>query len=162
MKTIIVILLSILYHQGYAQTLKRQTLSAAGNSNLVVVGQGSFFLQQSVGQNSVINTYVESNHSLRQGFIQPLPAIVLGGDPNELEVVVYPNPFVNGVVVNLEPSNEERVEMQLFDISGRLILQNSYAANTQLQIPLYNLAEGSYLMTLKMGRQYATHQLLKL
>ncbi|GGG45735.1 T9SS C-terminal target domain-containing protein [Croceivirga lutea] len=162
MKTVIVILLSILYHQGYAQTLKRQTLSVAGNSNLVVVGQGSFFLQQSVGQNSVINTYVESNHSLRQGFVQPLPAIVLGGDPNELEVVVYPNPFVNGVVVNLEPSDEERVEMQLFDISGRLILQNSYAANTQLQIPLYNLAEGSYLMTLKMGRQYATHQLLKL
>lgn len=159
---VIVILLCILYHQGYTQTLKRQTLSAAGKSNLVVVGQGSFFLQQSVGQNSVINTYSESNHSLRQGYVQPLPAIVLGGDPNELEVVIYPNPFVNGVVVNLEPGKDENIEMQLFDISGRLILQNSYAANTQLQIPLINLAEGSYFMTLKMGEQFATHQLLKL
>jgi hypothetical protein len=145
-----------------AQTLKRQTLAAAGNSQLVQQGSGSYFIYQSIGQTGVIGTFGADQTQLRQGYIQPLPAIVLGGDPNALEIVVFPNPFVNGVVVTLEHGLGEAVDMQLFDASGRLILQDRYEPSSQLSISLPQLSQGNYFLKLVSGRQQATKQLIKL
>ena len=103
-----------------------------------------------------------NENELRQGFIQPLPAIVLGGDPNNLEVIVYPNPFIDGVIVNLENGLNVPIEMQLFDITGRLLMSNSFEEDTQLSIPLLNLSQGSYFLKLQAGRQQQVTQLLKL
>ena len=149
-------------HLVNSQSLKRQTLSSAGNSQIVQNITGSYFLLQSIGQSSVIRTFVANENELRQGFIQPLLAIVLGGDPNNLEVIVYPNPFIDGVLVNLENGLNATIEMQLFDITGRLLMSNSFEEDTQLSIPLVNLSQGSYFLKLQAGRQQQVTQLLKL
>lgn len=145
----------------HTQELKRQMLSSAGGGLLVTSAVGSYFIHQSVGQHSVIGAFEADNHELRQGYIQPLPAIVLGGDPNDLEVVVYPNPFTNGVMVRLEQGLEEEVQAQVFDISGRLVQTDMYEANTQLTIPLLGLSQGSYFLRLSSGQQQVVKQLLK-
>ncbi|KPM33373.1 Hypothetical protein I595_276 [Croceitalea dokdonensis DOKDO 023] len=145
-----------------SQSLKRQTLASAGNSQPVQTSTGSYFLLQSIGQLGVINTFEANENELRQGFVQPLPAIVLGGDPNDLEILVYPNPFVDGVIVNLENGLEGEIQMQLFDISGRLVVADSFGQTSQLSIPLTNLSQGSYFMRLSAGGQQRVTQLLKL
>ena len=145
-----------------SQVPKRQTLAAAGNSQLVQQPTGSYFIYQSIGQTGVIGTFGENQTQLRQGYIQPLPAIVLGGDPNALEVVVFPNPFVEGVQVTLENGLGDAVEIQLFDASGRLILQDTYEPTNQLRISLPQLSQGNYFLKLVSGRQQATKQLIKL
>ena len=145
-----------------SQVPKRQTLAAAGNSQLVQQPTGSYFIYQSIGQTGVIGTFGENQTQLRQGYIQPLPAIVLGGDPNALEVVVFPNPFVEGVQVTLENGLGDAVEIQLFDASGRLILQDTYEPTNQLRISLPQLSQGNYFLKLVLGRQQATKQLIKL
>ncbi len=145
-----------------SQSLKRQTLAAAGNSQLVQSTSGSYFIHQSIGQTGVIGTFGADQTQLRQGYIQPLPAIVLGGDPNELEIIVFPNPFVEGVLVTLENGLGESVDMQLFDASGRLILQDTYEPSNLLTISLPQLSQGNYFLKLVSGRQKATKQLIKL
>lgn len=156
------LLFSLVCIQGIlAQELKRQMLSAAGGSQLVTTMAGDYFIQQSIGQQTVIGSYTVENNQLRQGFIQSLPAIVLGGDPNGLEVVVYPNPFTNGVVVNLEQGLEDAIEVEVFDFSGRLVQNTSFEANSQLTIPLYGLSQGAYFMRLRSGEQQIVKQLLK-
>jgi len=160
---IVILLFSLSIVQGIqAQQLKRQMLSAAGSSQLVTNAAGSYFIQQSVGQHSVIGTYTVDNQMLRQGYIQPLPAIVLGGNPNDLEIVVFPNPFTEGVVVNLEQGLENDIKVELFDASGRLIKSDTYDATNQLTLPLTGLSQGSYFLQLSSGRQQAVKQLLKL
>ena len=162
MKKLLLLLVLITVHLVNSQSLKRQTLSSAGTSQIVQTSTSSYFLLQSIGQSGVINTFEANDNELRQGFVQPLPAIVLGGDPNDLEVVVYPNPFVNGVIVNLENGLEVEINMQLFDISGRLVLTDSFEETTQVSIPLTNLSQGSYFMRLTAGGQQRVTQLLKL
>lgn len=160
-KLLLILILSGIYLVN-AQSLKQQTLGLAGKSQVIQTNAGSYFLLESIGQSSVIRTFKFNENELRQGFVQPLPAIVLDGDPNDLEVIVYPNPFVNGVVVNLENGLKGNIEMQLFDISGRLVLSNSFEEETQLSIPLLNLSQGSYFLKLQAGRQQKVTQLLKL
>ncbi|MFS4415187.1 T9SS type A sorting domain-containing protein [Maribacter sp. 2307ULW6-5] len=145
-----------------SQIPKRQTLAAAGGSHLVSNGSGLYFLYHSIGQSGVIGTVGINQTQLRQGYVQPLPPIVLGGDPNVLEVVVFPNPFVNGVVVTLENGLGEGVDAQLFDATGRLVFQKTYPPSNQLGISLPALSQGSYFLTLVSGRKRATKQLIKL
>lgn len=157
-----ILLLSLICIQGmHSQVVKRQMLASAGGGLRVESAAGNYFIHQSIAQHSVIGTYDAENHVLRQGYIQPLPAIVLGGDPNNLEVVVYPNPFTNGVVVNLEQGLEGTIGLELFDISGRLVRTDAYDADTQLTIPLLGLSQGSYFMRLSSGKQQVVKQLLK-
>ena len=54
------------------------------------------------------------------------------------------------------------INMQLFDISGRLVLADSFEETTQVSIPLMNLSQGSYFMRLSAGGQQRVTQLLKL
>ena len=159
---IVLLFLSLVFTQGMeAQELKRQMLSVAGTSQFVTNTAGNYFIQQSIGQHSVIGTYTVENRMLRQGYIQPLPAIVLGGDPNDLEIAVFPNPFTAGVVIHLEQGLENEIKVALFDISGRLIKSDSYDATNQLTLPLSGLSQGSYFLQLRSGQQQVVKQLLK-
>lgn len=144
------------------QEAKRFTLASAGYSTTITQGGENYYLLQSVGQGSVIATFSNGQSQLRQGYIQPLPAILLGGDPNGLEAVIWPNPFVNGVVARMEQGLESPVQMQLFDMSGRLIYDREYESDTQLSIPLLNLAQGTYFIKLITDRKAVTQQLIKL
>lgn len=145
-----------------AQSLKRQTLGVIGTSTLVNVNTKSYFLQQSIGQNSVIGSFETANIRLQQGFIQPLQAIFFKEDnTNELEVIVYPNPFVDGVVVIINDALQEQIAMYLFDVQGRLLVQNNYETSNQLVIPLDFLSQGAYFLRLQSGQKQKTVQLLK-
>lgn len=144
------------------QTPLRQTLAQAGSGGLVQAGGRSYFLLQSVGQGSVTGTYTAGNASVRQGYIQPLPILLTGGDSDGLEALVWPNPFVNGVVARLEAGLEEEVLVQVFDISGRLVQRIAYVPETQLAIPLLNLSQGVYFIRFLSGQKSITKQLIKL
>jgi len=144
-----------------SQVVLRQTLSVGGSSGISNSGEGKYFIQQSVGQLSVINTFSVENKILRQGFLQPLRRGVLGNNPNELEMVVYPNPCVSGVVVDLENTDNDKIGMSLFDITGRLLVTDNYENNTQLVVPLEHLSKGVYFLKLQVGQQESIKQLIK-
>ncbi|NJB70012.1 hypothetical protein GGR42_000474 [Saonia flava] len=158
-KFLLALLLFSLY--GHSQVLVRQTLGVSGNSKRVTSTQGNYFLQQSIGQTSVINTFATENKTLRQGFLQILRPGVIGSNPNELEMIVYPNSFIDGVVVNLENTEDENVDVFLFDMTGRLILHQIRENSTQITVPLENLSRGVYFFKLQVGQQHSIRQLIK-
>lgn len=134
----------------------------AGGSQLVQTGNGDFFIQESIGQQSVIRTFESNDNELRQGFVQPVKAIVFGGDPNALQLLVYPNPFESGVVVNLNEAVSEAIDVYLFDMQGRLVHQRQYDQNQNpLVIPLEEFAQGGYFIKVQSGQQQQVKQLLK-
>ena len=158
----IVLVLSIFYVlSANSQELRRQMLAAAGSSQQIESVSGNFFIQQSVGQHSVIGAFTAENNELRQGYIQPLPIVVIGSDPNSLEVLVYPNPFINGVLVTLEQGLEAEITTSLFDMNGRLVKSAKYEANAQLAIPLAGLSQGAYFLCLSSEGRRVVKQLLK-
>ena len=144
-----------------SQVVLRQTLSIGGSSGISNSAQGKYSIQQSIGQLSVINTFSAENKILRQGFLQPLKWGLPGNNPNELEMLVYPNPFVSSVVVNLENTDNDKIGMFLFDITGRLLLTDDYENNTQLVVPLEHLSKGVYFLKLQVGQHENIKQLIK-
>lgn len=66
----------------------------------------------------------------------------------ELNVVVYPNPATDILFVTADQSMEL---IQLFDISGKLVLTNNVVGQTQANMDLNNLSAGSYILRVKLA-----------
>ncbi len=57
---------------------------------------------------------------------------------------VYPNPFEKEVIIKLDLPAEENVKVQVFDLSGRLVLGKDYAVKTSFILDMEGFPEGLY------------------
>jgi len=76
---------------------------------------------------------------------------------NSDEIIVYPNPINDFVVVQNVPLNTEII---LFDINGK-ILSRSISENNSVNINTSNLSHGSYLIVVKSENKIYRWQLIK-
>ena len=68
------------------------------------------------------------------------------GAYSNLELNVYPNPSSNQVFIDLNGlSNGETVQVEIFDLSGKKVLNEQYTGNT-LSLPANTLTKGMYLI----------------
>jgi hypothetical protein len=76
--------------------------------------------------------------------------------------VIYPNPSDGIFNIQLESSNSEEALIQLFDIRGRLINQQSIGnqSTIQKQVDFGNVSEGVYLMKVTKGNESGTQKLV--
>jgi hypothetical protein len=64
------------------------------------------------------------------------------------DIVVYPNPFGNYLMVNGPEENEEEIKVQLIDQQGKLVLDEQVLPKKhKLEIPEY-CASGVYFLNL--------------
>jgi len=101
----------------------------------------------SVGQ-IVYTTNSESIGSVSQGIQQPYEIFSLGTDdfPNiSLKMLVYPNPTISLVNLEIQGLTYNTLEYQLFDIMGKEI-SNQKISQSETQIPLENLPTATYLL----------------
>ena len=87
-------------------------------------------------------------------------------DNSKLEMIVYPNPFVNTINLSFTTTKEEsKVLIELFDINGRLI--NTLNNNTQasgehsLQFDGSRLSSGVYVIKMNIDGVVTSKQLIK-
>lgn len=152
----------LVYSTGHAQSLKKETLTNQGSSHIVYANNKSYFLQESIGQASVIRTYDTEAYSLRQGFLQPIDASVLNSDQsNSLDAIVFPNPFTQQINVQFNEPVFDVLNMRLSDLSGRTILTKDLEPSQSLIIPLYGLTNGIYLLTISMRQKEFMAKLIK-
>jgi hypothetical protein len=125
---------------------KKQKLLAA----IILLGTGSVFAQESpvnsggnatgsggsasysVGQ-TVYTTNTGSNGSMAQGVQQAYEIQTVLGTDNfniNLQMVVYPNPTVNYLSLDVKNHNFDNLKYQLFDLNGRLILNEKITTET--------------------------------
>lgn len=159
MKTIVFLLFSSI---GFSQTnLHHQSLSAQGTSK--VLSDGSY-VSQTIGQQSVIGNYTAEGKTYSQGYQQSVWSKYINSTTNNtITTVAYPNPFVSSINFQFSAPISDLINIQLFDIRGRLVYQKEeYAIDSILTIELLDLASSNYLVRLASKNLTYYTQILKL
>lgn len=154
---------SLLYLDGTAQIKKKESLGINGLSAFVYSDNNTgYFIQQSIGQQSVINTFDRPDFSLRQGFLQPInPLLINHRFDTKLDAIVFPNPFTNQIQVKfIDPINRNLI-VRIFDMSGRLILRREYQDTQNLNIVIGEIAAGIYNLRIDNGNKFLESKLIK-
>ena len=151
MKLVLLICFTCIFQQqilSQSDYLVRSNIGRSGTSGILKNGGDTFVFQESVGQSSVIGTYMDSNYILRQGFIQPnvLAKIKDKNIPLGLQLTVFPNPFDKQLSIAFKEKVRGKVDITVFDVSGRFITSKSYQENQLINVKLNALPSGSYIL----------------
>ncbi|QNJ97294.1 T9SS type A sorting domain-containing protein [Constantimarinum furrinae] len=144
------------------QEIARSTVGASGSSAAVETINGTYIIQESIGQSSVIGTHYSSEVILRQGFIQP-PISIQGilADETNIDAVVYPNPFTSSVNVAFREELKGGLSIAIYDLLGRLVYSNERNAEREIRIDLDFLSSAQYILLITSGNKQFKATLLK-
>ena len=124
----------------------QEGFSTSGGQALGTAGSSSY----TVGQ-TVYGTYTGSNGSVAQGVQQAYEIVELLGAEIlaiKLELVAYPNPTQETLILKINNYKNESLTYQLYDLQGKLWdSQSVKGAHTQLD--MNNLAVGTYLLSIQ-------------
>jgi hypothetical protein len=140
----------IVFFSSLISFAQQNTLAAGANASSA---EGS--ISYSIGQIDFSNVS-SSSGSVNQGVQQPFEFFVSSvlEFGNENSFSIFPNP--TNEVLNISQSFfSEKIEMRLFDMSGRLVLSDQLNA-PQHQIDLRILSQGVYNLTLIENNQILT------
>ncbi|MEO0037068.1 MAG: hypothetical protein RIQ59_279 [Bacteroidota bacterium] len=134
-------------------------LASQGSSSHVA---GGIVVRQSIGQQSAIGNYKNSNLIVGQGFQQngkmkptATPSVVIN-------TKTYPNPFIDKVNFQFSSPVEGPVKISLFDILGRLVFTaEKFPTNNIVTIDNLFFPEGEYFAKLTANNFTYTTNLLK-
>ncbi|WP_298904850.1 T9SS type A sorting domain-containing protein [uncultured Psychroserpens sp.] len=158
----IVTSLMLIFSLGSAQTLKRESLGIQGSSHVVYANAKSYYIQESIGQQSVIRTYDASNYSLRQGFLQPVNVSLISENlDGSLLGFTYPNPFVNQISIEFQEPVFDRVNVTMHDILGRLVYNEIFNPVQTLVLNFGDLSSGQYLLRIQMRTELFVAKLIR-
>lgn len=146
-----------------AQIMKKQTIGINGLSAFIHTDSNqNYFIQQSIGQMSVINTFNVSGFRLRQGFLQPIsPSILNSRFDLNLDATVFPSPFTNKIKVDfIDPINDVLI-VRLFNMYGQLILSKEYDFTQSIEIIVGEVATGIYNLRIDSGNKFMETKLIK-
>jgi len=160
--TLLFLCFTMTFTYSVAQEIMRSTVGVSGASSLVSSGSKLYFVQQSVGQASVIGKFQANGMVLRQGFIQPpvLSSKVIPEETN-LQAVIYPNPVNNDVNITFKEDVKEPVYIRIFDMLGRSVYDKKLNAAQQLKINLSFLASANYIFLINTGEKQFKANLIK-
>jgi hypothetical protein len=156
-------------HYAQAQTssssyLVRSTTGASGSSVNVGVANKSYLVQQSIGQASVIGTFYNGDYSVRQGFIQPdvMAKIRDVEIALDLEAIIYPNPFVESLTISFDEAITSKVEVVVYDLTGREVYSKNHAASQSVNVQFTDLPVAGYIVRVTAnGKQFIKNILKK-
>ena len=133
-------------------------VSSGGNAN---GSNGN--ISYSVGQ-VVYTTNTGTTGSVAQGVQQPYEIQTVLGVDNfniNLQMMVYPNPTVNLLSLEVKDYDTTAMHYQLFDLNGRLILDNKIATNTTT-ISLEQYPSAVYLLkVIDNNKEVKTFKIIK-
>lgn len=128
-----------------AQILHHQAFPAQGAQKLISSG---FVIGQSIGQISPSGTFKNSTIAVQQGFQQYVLTNYNIG-VNDFTTKVYPNPFVSSITFEFSKPIDYELQINLFDISGKLIKNLSQKPNINiLTVHFDDIADGQYIVFL--------------
>ena len=122
----------------YSQTISKQVISSAGQTNTV----SNIQLAWTMGE-PVVGLMSSGSNQLGNGYFPSLDLTLLSTTNPELnpEIVIYPNPTTHFVKISA-PENQ-KFNVLLFDVSGKLLLEKKCTANENIDVS--SLAVGSYI-----------------
>lgn len=160
MKFLTIISLSLFPFLGMAQSITPEVIASAGEH----YDNGSVQLSWTLGE-VMIDTYDNGTNILTQGFHQTeLTVTSIEETLSDVRMNLFPNP--TSEYLNIELGNNEKdINLQLYDMSGKLIHQDVINAyDTKYVLPMQSIATGKYLVQMQSedGKLNTTHQVVKL
>ncbi|NQY30744.1 MAG: T9SS type A sorting domain-containing protein [Flavobacteriaceae bacterium] len=146
-----------------SQNLVRCTTGISGSTVEITSTNKTYVIQQSIGQASTIGTFNNNNYTLRQGFIQPniLAKIIDEKSPLNLQVKIYPNPFVEYITLSFKDEIKGDIKVALYDLLGRIIDTKSYLSNQLITVKLNKLPSAEYILKVHANRKQFITKIIK-
>jgi hypothetical protein len=153
------------------QYIQSATLSAGGSMG---GGHGNYYLSHVVSQSSiVVGTARSGNVVVRQGFKQPFisknnvafktAAMVVSEPLVPIQVDVFPNPFVDHVLLRFSEATRTPTRLTLYDASASLIWERLYPENmTEISLDGFSeIRAGKYLLLIFQHGNPVTRTIIK-
>lgn len=107
---------------------------------------------------------VNTSSSLRSG-VKKLGSIVcittrLNNNNDVLNANIFPNPASDEITIKFSTELNEPAQIQLFDIAGRVVLEQTIAKN-ESTLNIESLERGSYIIVFRQKQKVSYHKLIK-
>ena len=79
---------------------------------------------------------------------------------NQNDVVIYPNPANDHVIVDLRKFNQEQISIEIFNYMGQLVRKYNHHLSGELLIKREELSKGLYFLNIKTGQSGYTGKIL--
>lgn len=160
MKRITLLLIFTISATVKSQDLQRQMLAAQGNSKIISNGM---YLSQSIGQQSVSGTSQKKFHGFSQGYQHSLwNSYIPTHNRSSVRVTTFPNPFFDTINFQFSQTVNTRVEVTLFDLTGKKVFQESkLPQDNLLTVSNLQLPTANYLVHLVTGKLNYNTQIIQ-
>lgn len=141
------ILFLLLVHCSHAQ----ETIGSAGQNDKVSKAQVSWNLGETIVDHG--NT---SSGSVTQGYEQPgftITSIELINKQSQITAVIFPNPVVNDLNIELNGLDGQVVLLKVYDAQGKLVLETS-TNQKSTHLDLSTFSGSTYHLTLHSENTY--------
>ena len=134
-------------------------LSSQGTSSRV---SGKVVVRQTIGQQSAIGNFRNTNAIVGQGFLQSETMKTTVPPVISITTVTYPNPFIDRVNFQFSSPIAGPFKISLFDVMGRLVYyKEKTAINNIVTIDNLFFAQGEYFVKLTAKNFNYSTNLLK-
>jgi hypothetical protein len=140
----------------------RSTFSTGGSTVIFSDGGKYYYIQQSIGQQSVTGISRNRDYLLRQGFIQP-PAGAPGkalSDP--LKAEISPNPLSDHIFISFPETHDEVIYISVIDLNGKVVFSRKYTGARELDLDLSRLPSSVYILKVYTGSKSFYSRIIKL
>jgi hypothetical protein len=131
----------------FSQTNTLQIIGSAGNTATSANAQ----LSWTIGE-PIVNTEINTNNILTQGFNQSVLLITSIDEKPNTNITIQPNPTSDFATINIDESDLLNAQYFLFDINGKLILQNKIT-DKQTKLSFIELANATYFVEVSTNSQ---------
>jgi hypothetical protein len=130
-----------------AQQITPQVVATAGN----YTENGGYSVSWTLGE-PVVQTATNGSTTLTQGFQQPSYNVVAITNQSieGFSVNVFPNPATDFIIIDWTANNQDMLYISLFDIAGKKITEQSYAATQdKVSMNMSQLASAQYILEIR-------------
>ncbi len=149
---------SVLTHAG-SSTVSYEHSDASGITRTTSV-------RQSIGQHGTVGLSNTSLSSVQQGFLNRINTLKVDNTNSEFVktfdlLSVFPNPFKAFVKVKFSKLPVHPIFIEVFDVRGRLVLDQEFQPSDMITVPTERLEDASYMIRVSSGSQEYLKKLIK-
>lgn len=151
-KLFLLVVAIIFCNAALAQTLSPAVIASSGG----FYANGTAMLSSTIGEMAMVETFSNTNAILTQGFQQSedFNVSVKNIDPVTFGITLGPNPTQGAVHLFFSAMDAVKVNITIFDISGKIIYRNEtekLANNNYVSLNLSALSCGDYIFDCKIS-----------
>jgi len=123
-------------------------------------------IQQSIGQTGVVGLTTTALNSVQQGFLNHVKVFNIDNTSatefvENLDLSIYPNPFEDFINIKFSKPTLFPVSIEVFDIRGRLVLEQRFQPSSLVSFSADRLEDASYIIRVSSGSHAFLKKLIK-